>query len=229
MRPWDTLPLIPIACGASAFAWASFAARRAGESHSSFAARALLGGAAAFGIAFAAYGLAPLASLDLRWERVVAGDLDALVLAACIGLIEEGAKLAGILLVTGRRARTSTALAAGAGVAAGFSALESLLVLHGVATSPLALTRVALGPAAHAILAVPLVIAVAEAARRGGRAWLLLAPALAASAALHAGADLSLGLPQLGTVAHAAVLAGPALWLFARARRPVPALARDRG
>jgi RsiW-degrading membrane proteinase PrsW (M82 family) len=221
MRPWGALPIIPLACAASGVAWATLAAWRARESPARLAARALLGGGAAFGLAFAAYDLVAVAGLDVRWDRIAAGDLEALALASCIGLTEEGAKLAGILLVVERRSRPSAVIAAAAGVAAGFAALEALVVLRGAVPFHVALARAALGPVAHATLAVPLAFGVAAALRPGGLAWALLVPALGASAALHAGADLSLAMPGSGRIAHAAVLLGPALWVFARARRPL--------
>lgn len=211
-------PLIPIACAVSGVAWAALAAWRADEPVARVAARALLGGAAAFGLALAAYDLATLAGIDVRWEHIAAGDLGAVGVAALVGLAEEGAKLCGILLVVERRCRPAAAVAAAIGVAAGFAALEGLLVLHEATPSPAVLARAALGPVAHATLAVPLAFAVA-AVRAGAGAWLLV-PALGAAAALHAGADLSLALPERGRVVHAALLAGPALWVFARSRRP---------
>jgi RsiW-degrading membrane proteinase PrsW (M82 family) len=221
MRP-EGFPIVPLACAASGVAWALLAAWRARESPTRLAARALLGGAAAFGLAFAAYDLAAMAGLDVRWERIAAGDLEALALAALVGLTEEGAKLAGLLLVVERRSRPAAVIAAAVGVAAGFAALEGLLVLRGAAPLRVALARAALGPVAHVMLAVPAAFAVAAALRFRGRAWALLVPALGASAALHAGANLSLALPERGQLVHAAVLLGPALWVFARARRPAP-------
>jgi hypothetical protein len=220
MRLQGGFPIVPLACAAAGVAWAALAAWRAREAPARLAARSLLGGAAAFGLAFAAYDLAALAGLEVRWERITAGDLPALALATFVGITEEGAKLVGILLVVERRSRPATALAAAVGVAAGFAALEGLHVLGGAAPLPAVLARSALAPVAHATLAVPLAFAVAD-LPRGPRAWVLLLPALGASAALHAGADLSLALPNGGRIVHAAVLLGPALWVFARARRSV--------
>jgi RsiW-degrading membrane proteinase PrsW (M82 family) len=223
VRPLD--PSLLAACAASAIAWATLAAWRARQGTFVPAARALLGGGAAFGLAYAAYELAPLAGLDPRWEQLLAGDARALALAVSIGLVEEGAKLAGILLAVERRARLSSVLAASMGVAAGFSALEALLVLPGLSTSPAEYARVALGPVAHAALAVPLAFGVAAGEERGRWAWLGLVPALVAAAALHGAGDLSLTFPLLGKVGYAAAMAGPAVWLFARARRPALATA----
>lgn len=221
MRPWGGIPIVPLACALSGVAWALFAARRARASPARLAARALLGGAAAFGLASAAYDLAAMAGLDVRWERIAAGDLEALALASFVGLTEEGAKLVGILLVAQRRFRPAAVIAAAVGVAAGFAALEALFVLRGAVPLPTALARAALGPVAHATLAVPIAFTLATGLPPGRRGWALLAAALGASAALHAGADLSLTLPERGRIVHAAVLLGPALWVFARVRRPV--------
>ena len=220
MRLPGGLPIIPLACAASGVAWAALAAWRARESPARLAVRALLGGAAAFGLAFAAYDLAAIAGLDVRWERIAAGDLEALALAALAGLTEEGAKLVGLLLVVERRSRPATVVAAAVGVAAGFATLEGWHVLREAAPFHVALARAALAPVAHASLAVPIAFAVAT-RPRGARAWALLLPALGASAALHAGANLSLTLPESGRIFHAAVLLAPALWVFARTRRPV--------
>jgi RsiW-degrading membrane proteinase PrsW (M82 family) len=220
MRSCGGDPFIALTCAASGVAWAAWAAWRARESPARLAARALLGGSAAFGLAFAAYDIAAIAGIDVRWERITAGDLEALALAALVGLTEEGAKLAGILLVVERRSRPAAVIAAAVGVAAGFAALEGLLVLRGPAPLPVALARAVLGPAAHTTLAVPLAFAIA-ATRSEARAWVLILPALGAAAALHAGADLSLAMPGSGRIVHAAVLLGPALWVFARSRRPV--------
>jgi hypothetical protein len=69
-------------------------------------------------------------------------------------------------------------------------------------------------------------------ALRGRRPALALAPALAASAALHGAGDLSLALSRVGYTGYALALAAPALVLFARARRrplPSPASQGDGG
>lgn len=211
--------MIALACAASGVAWAALAAWRAEESASRLVPRALLGGAAAFGLALGAYDLQAIAGLPVSWDGIAAGDLDALALALLVGVTEEGAKLVGILLVLERRSRPAAVFAAAFGVAAGFAALEGLLVLPGTAPLGVATARALLGPVAHATLAVPMAFAVA-ATRSSRRAWMLLLPALGASAALHAGADLSVAMARGGPIAHAAVLLGPALWVFARSRRP---------
>ncbi len=223
MRPWSAA--LPIACLASSVAWASYAAWKVNGRGGYFALRALLGGAAAFGLATTAYDLAELAGIRVEWDRLARGELPAAaLLAAAIGIVEEGAKLVGLLLVIERGWRGRAVLAAAVGVAAGFAALETFTTLYG-SGSPAALARAALGPAAHALLALPLAVGAAAAARRGKRAWPQVALGLAASAALHGAGDLSLVLPRAGRVGYALALLVPTLWLFARARRPAsPAL-----
>jgi RsiW-degrading membrane proteinase PrsW (M82 family) len=211
-----TLALCVTAAGSGA-AWARLAALRAGERRASFALHALLGGAAAFGLALVAYGAATRAGVDVRWDRLARGDIPAFFLAGAVGLVEEGAKLAGVLLVVERGVRTRRVLAVAAGVAAGFAALESLVVLSG-APSGAAFARAALAPVAHALLLVPVALAVAPALRTP-RPALALALPLAASAALHGAGDLSLALPGVGHAGYALALAAPAVVLFARARR----------
>jgi RsiW-degrading membrane proteinase PrsW (M82 family) len=201
----------------SGVTWARLAALRAGERRAGFALQALLGGAAAFGLALAAYEAATRAGLDLRWERLTRGAVAAFLLAGAVGLVEEGAKLAGVLLVVERGVRTRAVLAVAAGVAAGFAALESLVVLGG-APSGAAVARAALAPVAHALLLVPVALAVAPALRTRRPAVALVLP-LAASAALHGAGDLSLALPGVGHAGYALALAAPAVVLFARARR----------
>ena len=212
---WDLA--LPLTAAGSGAAWAHLAARRAGAARGAFALHALLGGAAAFGLALSAYDLAAMAGAEIRFERLARGDAGALVAALAIGLVEEGAKLAGLLLVVERGAGRRAVLAAAAGVAAGFAALEAILVLHGETSAP-ALTRAALGPVAHALLAAPLAFGVAAAMVRTRDPWAPIVPALLASAALHGAADLSLALPRVGGAGYAVVLAAPAVIAFARAR-----------
>lgn len=212
---------LPLTAAGSGAAWAQLAARRAGERGAAFTLRALLGGAAAFGLGVVAYDVAALAGADVHWELLTRGGAGALVAAGGIGLVEEGAKLAGLLLAVERGLRRTSVMAVAFGVAAGFAALEALVVLEGQSSAP-ALARAALGPVAHALLAVPLGLGVAAALRRPAWPWLPLVPALLASAALHGAADLSLALPRLGGAGYAVALVAPALVLFARAqRRPI--------
>jgi RsiW-degrading membrane proteinase PrsW (M82 family) len=222
--PWELA--LPLTAAGSGAAWAQLAARRAGEGRGAFAARALLGGVAAFGIGLCAYDLAALLGVEIRFERLAPGDAGALAVALAIGLVEEGAKLAGLLLVVERGLRRGAIVAAGVGVAAGFAALEAILVLHGE-TSAAALARAALGPVAHALLAAPLALGVAAAAARRSRRWAPLVPALLAAATLHGAADLSLAIGPIGGPGYAIALAAPALVAFARARRARGARAGD--
>lgn len=211
---WDAA--LPLAAAGAGAAWAKLGASRAGE-RAGFAARAFLGGAAAFGLALLAYDAAARAGVDVRWERMVRGDTGGFLLAAAVGLLEEGAKLTGILLVVERGVRTRTALAAAVGVAAGFASFETLVVLGGEG-SALAFARAALGPVAHALLAVPLALAVAPALRSRRPAAALALPLLASSA-LHGAGDLSLAMSGVGQAGYALTLAAPALMLYARTRR----------
>jgi RsiW-degrading membrane proteinase PrsW (M82 family) len=207
---------LSVAATGSGAAWARLAAVRAGERRVAFAVHAFLGGVAAFGLALAAYELATRAGVDVRWERLTRGDAAAFLLAGAIGLVEEGAKLAGVLLVVERGVRTRAVLAVAAGVAAGFSSLETLVVLGGEASAS-AFARAAFGPVAHALLTVPVALGIAP-ALRSRRPALALGLPLAASAALHGAGDLSLALPGVGHAGYALALAAPAVILFARAR-----------
>jgi RsiW-degrading membrane proteinase PrsW (M82 family) len=211
---WDAA--LPLAAAGSGAAWAKLAASRAGE-QSVFALRALLGGAAAFGLAFIAYDLAAIAGVEFRWDHIVRGDSASFVLAAAVGLIEEGAKLVGILLVVEKGVRTRAAFAVAVGVAAGFAGLETVAIL-GRDPSALAFVRALLGPVAHTLLIVPVALAVAPALARP-RPALALALPLLASAALHGAGDLSLALSGVGYTGYALSLAAPALMLYARGRR----------
>jgi RsiW-degrading membrane proteinase PrsW (M82 family) len=215
--PWDLA--VPIAAAGSSAAWARLAAVRAGVARGGATAVALLAGVASSGLALVAYDVAARLGLELRWDTVAAGGTGALLVAAAIGLVEEGAKLAGILLVVERGAARGAVLAAAVGVAAGFAALEALLTLHGEPPAP-ALARAAFGPVAHALLAVPLVAGVAARPAAGRPRGLALAGALLASAALHAAGDVGAAAPGAGRLAYAAALALPAGALFLAARRP---------
>lgn len=213
---WDAA--VPIAAAGSAAAWAKLAAWRAGQRTRGFALRALVGGAAAFGLALVAYEGAAKLGLEVRWDRIVRGGTTSFLLAGLIGLVEEGAKLVGILLVVDRGIRTRASLATTAGVAGGFAALETIAVV-GRELSAVALARALLAPVAHALLAVPIALAL-PAALRSRRPAVSLALPLLASAALHGSGDLSLALSGVGGHAgYALALVAPAMMLFARARR----------
>jgi len=204
-------------CLTSGATWAALASRRAPDGAWRSAARGVLGGAGAFGIALAAYDLLQIGGADLRWDELLGGGGGAVLAAAGIGLVEEGAKLAGIALALPRPSRPAAAMRATIAVAAVFAALESALTMRG-APRALAATHAALAPAAHAILSAPLGFAVAAAARRRG-AWPWIPAALAASVALHALADLSLASPRFGPYGYAAALLAPVLAAFLHARR----------
>jgi RsiW-degrading membrane proteinase PrsW (M82 family) len=212
---WDMA--LPLAAAGSGAVWAKLAAWRAGERTGGFVLRALLGGAAAFGLALLSYEAAARVGVEVRWSRIAAGGTEGFLLAAAIGLVEEGAKLVGLVLVLERGSRTRTALAAAVGVAAGFASLETLVVLGGE-LSGVAFARAALGPVAHALLAVPTALAVGP-ALRSRRPALALAIPLLSSAGLHGAGNLSLALSGIGYTGYALALAAPALMLFARARR----------
>lgn len=206
-------------------AWAVAAAWRAPAGTLHVAARALLGGAAAAGLAVAAYGLLQAAGYEATWERMLRGGWSALWLAVAIGVVEEVAKLAGIALAGERPRSPADALRVTTGVAAAFAAVEAAMTLRGVSL-PLAAVRTALAPVAHALLSAPLAAALATAAAVGGRGWIRLVPGLGISASLHGAADYSLALPHFGPLAYGLTLLVPALWLFGNARRlagrPVP-------
>jgi hypothetical protein len=220
----SALPLLPVACAASAALWAAAAARRAGPHAAERAARALLGGVAAFSLAWGGYALLDFVGLRITWELVERGGTPALLAGVGIGAVEEGAKLAGLLL--GMRATWTKRnfASAAVGVAAGFAALECATALAGVGATPALAARVLLAPAAHAILLLPAAMTAAWAARAGGAAWLALVPALGASALLHGAGDLSLAADGLGRAGYAAALLAPVLALYAvEALRRAPA------
>lgn len=216
--PWELL----VAAGfvASPLAWASLAAKRAESPRGHLALYSLFGGAAAFGFAVIAYDLLTGAGVRIEWDQLVRGELAAAAgLAISIGVVEEGAKLAGILLVVERGWRTPAVLGASVGVAAGFAALEAFTTLQGSGSAAV-LARVALGPAAHAMLALPLALGVASAARGERHAWRAIAGGLAASVALHAAGDLSLARAPAGQLGYGLALLAAPLWLFLRSRAP---------
>lgn len=209
-------------CLFSGTGWATFAAWRApgGSVHST--ARALLGGGAAFGLALGAYALLEAVGLGIRWERVLAGGGGALLTAMGIGVVEESAKLVGILLAVVGPGRPGAVMRATMGCAASFAALEAAIALSG-ASPIVAFPRALLAPVAHAILAAPIGFGLAAAARRPRAAVAPVALGLAVAAALHALADLSLAAPRFGQLGYAAVLLAPALAIYLHARRPGPA------
>jgi hypothetical protein len=215
---WDLA--LPLACAASAVAWTAVAAFRSRAGGAHLVARALLGGAAAFGLANVGFDLLAVAGLPVTWEQVTRGTLASAAAVVMIGLVEEGAKLAGLLLVLEARARTRHVLASAAGVAAGFAALEALVSLSEAAWAGAAFARVAFAPVAHGLLLVPVALGVATQRAEPGRPLRPAIAGLLASALLHANANLAVALPAGGGAAgFAAALLAPALLLHARSRR----------
>jgi RsiW-degrading membrane proteinase PrsW (M82 family) len=221
----DFDPILAALATASAVGWSLAGAARVARGQREVALRGLLGGAAAFGVALSAYQLLSLGGLDPRWERVLGGGWPAVIATLIIGLVEEGAKLAGLLLVVRQAWRPGQVMAMTIGVAAAFGGLETALSLAG-GPPPAAIARALLSPVAHAVLAAPLGFAVAHAARRGRRVALVVLPlALGVSALLHAAGDLSLASPRWGQLGYASALLAPVLALFLHARlapAPVP-------
>jgi hypothetical protein len=218
MLRWDIA--LPIACAASAVAWTAVATRRTRAGGAHLVARALLGGGAAFGLASIAYDLLGAVGLRVTWADIQRGDVGSAAAAVAIGLVEEGAKLAGLLLALGPRARTRQLLASAAGVAAGFAALEAAISLAWAPWAPAALARVAFAPVAHGLLLVPLALGVAAQLVEPGRPLRPAVTGLAASALLHASGNLATAIPAgTGAVGFAAALLAPALLLHLRARR----------
>jgi len=211
---------LPLACAASAVGWTTLAARRTGSGGLHFVARGLLGGAAAFGLASIGFDLIEIVGLDVTWERIARGGVEGAALAVAVGVVEEGAKLAGLLLVVAPGLRTRAVLAAAAGVAAGFAALEAVVTLGPAAGSAAGAARVAFAPIAHGLLAAPLTLGLAATLRGEGRPLRPVISGFLASALLHADANLSITLPSLlGTAGFALALLAPALLVHALARR----------
>jgi RsiW-degrading membrane proteinase PrsW (M82 family) len=205
-----------VACVALGAPWALAGSWRACGGTLSGTARAALGGIAAAELAWLAYGVLELAGLGVRFELLERGDLRALGLAAIVGLVEEGAKLAGALISLPHarrdaRERARIVLA----VAAAFATVEAVLVLPGAAW-PVVVGRAAFAPVAHALLAVPVALAFAGAG--AGGAAPKIAGGLFVAALLHALGDFSLMRPPWGRAAFAATLLLPAIWLYARGR-----------
>ena len=207
-----------VACVALGAPWALAGSWRACGGTLSRTARAALGGIAAAELAWLAYGVLELAGLGVRFEWLERGDFRALGLAAIVGLVEEGAKLAGALISLPHarcdaRERARIVLA----VAAAFATVEAVLVLPGAAW-PVLVGRAACAPVAHALLAVPVALALAGAGGASAGAAPKIAGGLFVAALLHALGDFSLMRPPWGRAAFAATLLLPAIWLYARGR-----------
>jgi RsiW-degrading membrane proteinase PrsW (M82 family) len=217
-------PILAGCAAASAVGWTSLAAARAPAMRPELALRGLLGGSAAFGLALSGYQLLDGSGIHLAWALLVAGGWPAIGIALLIGLVEEGAKLAGILLAARDVGRPGVVMALTVGVSAGFAGLEAVSVLS-EAPSALGVGRALLAPVAHAALALPVGLAIAWSARRRLPAapWVVV-PALLVAALLHGASDLSLALPWLGRLGFAAALLAPVLALFFRLRLRAPAV-----
>src|SRR5690242_15839033 len=202
-------------CVAVAAVWVLALSWRSEGGTAPTAARGVLGGLAALGTAFIFYGLMEAAGVGIRWEWIEKGAWPALGFAALIGLVEEVAKAAGIALASPalfRRGRERSVLSTGAAVAAVFAVAEALLTLRG-ASWPVALSRAALGPVAHGVLAAPAAMALAYAAGvPRARLALRLAVAIGLAALLHGLGDWSVAQPGWGRVGFAAALLAPTLW-----------------
>ena len=209
------------ACSVLGALWVMAASWNPERGGGATALRGVLGGLAALATAFGAYALVQAAGADLSWGWLSGGSWTAVGAAAGIGLIEESAKLAGIALAVSpprRGHRRSNVLRTAAAVAAVFAVAEAALAMQGASWS-LALGRAALGPVAHALLAAPFVVVLAEASGVSRRQLLLrIGGALLLAAALHGFGDWSIARPGWGRLGFAAALLAPALWLFAWAR-----------
>jgi RsiW-degrading membrane proteinase PrsW (M82 family) len=211
-------PILAGFAAASAVGWTTLAAARATSMRKELLLRGLLGGTAAFALAFSGYALLDGSGIRVTWEGMLAGGWPAVGLALLIGLLEEGAKLAGILLAARDLARPGVALILTVGVSAGFAGLEAVSALSEAPTLA-ALGRALLAPVAHAALALPLGLAIAWSARRRLPAALaVVGPALLVAALLHGASDLSLTSTWPGRLGFAVALLAPVLALFAYAR-----------
>jgi hypothetical protein len=224
MRP---LTALSVACVLSGAGWALAAAWRSGRRVGDVAGRGLLGGVAAAFVASAGYDLLAWAGLEVTWQRLAALDRASLGAAALIGLVEEGAKAAGLLLAIEAGWPRRAVGRAAVGVCAAFAAVEAAFTTHGMGISPVLGARVALAPFAHALLFAPVGFAIAAGAQRGGRRWAWLAPAFLASALLHGAGNLSLALPRFGQLGYAAALLVPLVGLHLALRRPAARPARE--
>jgi RsiW-degrading membrane proteinase PrsW (M82 family) len=209
-----------VICIALGLAWVVFTQWRAPGGTLRAVARAALGGAAAFALSLLAYGLLQRAGLAPTWEEVVRGGAGAIGAAVLVGVVEEGAKLAGAALAGGeqRRRHEWDALRSVAGVSSAFAALEAGLTLVGVPWGLLAV-RASLAPVVHTMLAAPMAPALAPGSRRvrlrragAGVAFAVWAHALGDWGIARGGAGLAVG--ALGAFL-------PTFWLFVRARRAV--------
>ncbi len=210
------------ACAALGAAWVLVASWRAESGTMPTALRGLFGGLGALGTASIGYGVMQIAGCVVRWEWIAKGAWPALGFAGLVGLVEESGKLAGIALAvpaTRQAWRAPSLMRTTAAVAAVFATAEAVMTLRG-ASWPLALGRAAFAPVAHAVLAAPMAIALAEAPFTSRwRVAARVAAALSVAALLHGLGDWSVARPGWGRWGFAAALLAPTLWLYARSKR----------
>ncbi len=210
---------VTVACIALGVPWALAASWRARGGTLLRTVRVVLGGIIAAELAWVVYGLGEIAGVPVRSECIEGTGWRGLGFAGFIGLAEEGAKLAGAAFVVpsepgSRRDRLRVVLA----VSAVFATAEAVLMLRG-ASWPVTLGRAAFAPVAHALLAVPIALALAASVGTSFvGAGIRVAAALALAAALHGLGDWSILRPGLGRLGFAMTLLVPAMWLYARGR-----------
>ena len=117
-------------CAVLAALWTAGASWGSEDGTLRTAVRGILGGLGAVGAASGVYGVLQLTGLELRWELVEHGLWPAFGFAMAIGLVEETAKLVGIVLALSSR-RPRDVFQATAAVAAVFALVEAALVLRG--------------------------------------------------------------------------------------------------
>jgi len=213
----DTLARWAI-CIALGVSWVVLTQWRAPDGTLRAAARAALGGGAAFSLSLLAYGLLQRAGLAPTWEEVVRGGAGAVGAAVLVGLVEEGGKLAGAALAGRERPprNESEALRYVAGVSSAFAALEAGLALAGVPWG-LLVVRAAFAPVVHTMLAAPMAPALAPGSRRVRLRRVGAGVAFAVWA--HALGDWGVARGGEGLAAGALGASLPAFWLFVRTRR----------
>jgi RsiW-degrading membrane proteinase PrsW (M82 family) len=211
-------------CALVGGAWATAASWRAEGGRFRAAFRGALGGAAAVFSASGAFDVIQFAGVDLGWASIERDAWPGLVLALLIGVVEEAAKLAGIVLAAPPRQGARGVLRTAMLVAVVFAVSEAAVGMVGGSWG-IALGRAALGPVAHALLSAPMAVVLADAAERPDRLLpVRLALAFAAAATLHGLGDWSIARPVWGRAGFMAALLAPTLWLYVRARAAVPAM-----
>ncbi len=186
---------------------------RAGSVRS--AVRGVLGGVGAFGAASGMFVLLQAFGVAIQWDRLSGDGWVGLATALLIGVVEEGAKLVGILLALESRG-TRDAYPITVSVAAVFAIAEAGVAMTGASWS-LAVTRAVLAPVAHTAFALPMGV-VLSGPPGGGPALGRLARALAVASALHGLGDLALAQGGWSRIGFAAAMLVPVLWLYDRER-----------